>query len=826
MMHPSEFIRLRSGGGEAAPSLSPDELKEKLADLGTKVAEWREEAVTARKESGIELIWLRCEEDYLSMDDLNRGEFDGAKWSKPMNINGPLTQYRRPSDDLRSTAFVRLVGRYVDGASSKMSEITLPIDGKPFSLSGTPTPDLIMRMEDDAPISDPATGQPLMRPQAPEEMPLNQPQAAQQAAPKPVPVTSADIAKHKMQQAEEAAKKAETRIYDYLIESNYHREARKVHHDGARLGSGALKGPIPIQTKARAIVKTGDGVTLEQQTKVFPGVKWVDPWNLFPADGCGENIHDGNYIFERDYLSEKSLRHLKDDETYIAENIDKVIEEGPGKVYQEGKISERKTNASKRYEIWYCYAEVSYEDLCVCVHDQDLLSDADKTGKHIPVIFSLVNETIIKAVPNPDPGGAFPYRLWNWSRRSGSCWGVGVAEQLRMPQEAVNAATRTMFNNAGVSSGVQFIIDDTAITPADNKWVITPNKVWRKTGDSSATAREAFAAIEIPNIQAQMSGVIAYGMKLAEESCNIPLITQGQEQPVPQTFGQAELQNNNAHTWLRSVANSYDDQITKPLIEAYYDWLIADPDVPNDEKGDFQINATGSIVMVERAIQEQTYISLLQMANNPAFMLDPELIADEYLLSKRIRPDDVKLSESRRKQIKEAPPSPPIELAVEQAKGQNAMQLQQAKMQAEAQLAQQAQPQGGGPAAQVAQAKIAQERIRADTALQIQESRANTDMAKLETQREIAFKDEQLEIAGLQLRLQLAQLESANRYKMQLDQVKADMATSAMDNETKRQLAAAEIQLAQSQSALDRDSDMHNNTVSLIRDEISTNTTP
>jgi hypothetical protein len=56
---------------------------------------------------------------------------------------------------------------------------------------------------------------------------------------------------------------------------------------------------------------------------------------------------------------------------------------------------------------------------------------------------------------------------------------------------------------------------------------------------------------------------------------------------------------------LSAKAYAVDDYITEPLVNDLYDWLLMDPDVPNDEKGDFDIDAHGSIVLVERAIQEQ-----------------------------------------------------------------------------------------------------------------------------------------------------------------------------------------------------------------------------
>ena len=146
-MHPDKF--LGRAVTPANPTLSDSERDERLNDLCWLISSKRKEAVTYRKTSGIEDMWLACEENYLGVDDLNRDTFAKAKWAKPLSINGPLTsQSRRGSNDLRSKAFVRLTSRYVDFGVAKLCEIILPIDDKAFSFDGTPEPDLIKQQSD------------------------------------------------------------------------------------------------------------------------------------------------------------------------------------------------------------------------------------------------------------------------------------------------------------------------------------------------------------------------------------------------------------------------------------------------------------------------------------------------------------------------------------------------------------------------------------------------------------------------------------------------------------------------------------------------------
>lgn len=645
-------------GGGAAP-----DRQESLSALGVAIGVLRDEAVKARKESGIEAVWMACEEAYLCIDDLNRHEFSGAKWAKPTSMEGPVTSSTPVRSEMRSTVFVRLTARYVDMGSAKVSEVLLPIDDKPFAFTATPIPDLISKKDDTTPAM--LDGQPvMMAAEPPTEIP-GQPAPAMQPGQPPAqkPATVGDLAKKVLQIAQDCAEKAETRIYDWLVESNYAAEMRKVIHDGARIGVGVLKAPFPDVKTQYAFTKgkTGAGkLSIKQKTK--PAARWIDPWNLFPHESCGENIHHGSHIFERDHLSErqiKDLKKLKDvagKPVYISSQIDKVIEEGPEKCNVAEERGLRQPKNKGRYTIWYFTGTLSRKDMLVA--DAAGIEDLPEEITEVYAVITMVNDSVIRATVNPLDSGRYPYHAMPWSRRAGSWAGVGVGEQVSMPQRTVNASTRALLNNAGFSAGAQIVIDQRAIVPADGRWEMSPNKFWWLTGEGNADdVRKMFMLLEFPNLGPQLQAIIELGFKLAEEASNIPLISQGQTGPTtPDTFGATELQNNNANTLLRTIAYSFDDHITDPVIQQFYEWLLLDPEVPDDEKGDFQINARGSIAMVEKAIQEQTWLRILSVAPNPAFGVSPAKVMEQILVSKRLDPRKVQYTDEEKAAMSQQPP--------------------------------------------------------------------------------------------------------------------------------------------------------------------------
>ena len=155
MSHPELPDELQ---GSAQPR--PESGDDRLAAIGQIVAKKRDEAVKARKESGIEQVWSDCEDAYLGIDDANRGEFAKARWAKPTSMSGPVTTNGTNQTENKSTAYVRLTTRYVDMGAAKICEIVLPIDDKAFSFSATPVPELIQWRDDPGQVIG-ADGQPV-----------------------------------------------------------------------------------------------------------------------------------------------------------------------------------------------------------------------------------------------------------------------------------------------------------------------------------------------------------------------------------------------------------------------------------------------------------------------------------------------------------------------------------------------------------------------------------------------------------------------------------------------------------------------------------------
>ena len=730
----------------------PDEVREeiqrpqveradRLNGLATHIAKLRDEAVAARKESGIEATWHDNEEAYLGIDDLTRNDFMAAKWAKPMTMEGGLIKKTNPADSTKATAFVMVTARYVDAGTAKVCETALPVDGKPFTLKATPVPELSSASEDSTPAEQ-ITGQPMPGPDG-------------------QPVAVKDLAKHQIEKAEKAAEKACARIYDWMVEYKHPAEMRKVIFDGARIGTGVIHGPIPEPRKARVLRRDAQSgaVALEIVQKIKPAARWVDPWNFYPAPGCGEDIHRGGHAFEYDRMLAAELAGLSGP-GWIKPAILEVLKEGPNKVNLE-QGNPHEPQHKKQFDVWHFTGKIARAAFEAANGDQ--AEELPEGVDEVQAVVTLVNDRVVRAIRPVLESDNLPYRVFNWRRRAGHWAGVGVAEQVKTPQKIVNAATRAMLNNAGMSAGSQIVSIMGALIPADGSNKITPDKLWWLDPASAAgidDVRKAFAAFEWPNKTPQLMSIVEYGFKLAEEHSSIPLITQGQSgDTTPDTFGGQQLQDNNANQLLRDVGFGLNDTVTTPLVDDFYEWLLLDPDVPDDEKGDYQVDTSGALAIIEKALQDQFIPQLVAASKDPAYELHPGRCMEALLRSKRLSPEQFQLTEAEKEaKAKQPPPKAPA--------------VEAAEIRANAQV-------------QVAQSRdqLMVEKIRVDT---------DRDTMHLQAQTERTAMEREGMLEELRLRERIALLQYATQERISLQEAKVALARDTMKLTLQRELAGAD----------------------------------
>jgi len=725
---------------------APEELEDEAARkeksrreaFATLLVARRSEAIRARSASGVERRWIADTDAYHGRD----------AWNKAADMLDGLTASPRQGPDKkqarrRSTQFVQKTRVKTNSAAAHLSDLMFPTHDKNWRLSPTPIPELMSAMKGggNQTYIDPQLRSPLPNPQTGE------------------PLTQGEVVADSLKIAREKCSRMEAEIDDQLVECQYNAEGRKVIADATELGTGVMRGPIVVtRTKKQWTRKTGPDGKTYYDAKVSldprPASNRVDPWNCYPAPGCGENIHDGSYFFEREIVSPAHLKDLAKIDGFDREAILACLKETPLRARESdsrhqrggtGEYVDTETFDTTNYELWLYWGEATPEDLEAM---GETISD-DLRMQAVSAAVVMCNDRPIKAMLNPQDFGEIPYDFFVWERMAGSPWGVGIPYLMRYAQKAMNASWRQMQDNAGLSHGPQIVMNRKGIYPADRDWEVVGNKLWFST-DEAQDVNKAFGVYQINNNQEQLERLFQIANQLADDETAMPQLMQGDQNGSPDTVGVARIIANSASVMLKRYAMNWDDRITTPHLRRYYDWNMQ-YSPKEDIKGDYMVQAIGATHLVVKDQRNQDIANTLAMMQDPAMarFISKERLAKAQVQATALRETlltEEEILEADKKAAQQPPPQDPrIEAARMAVEGR--MQVEQMK----------------------AQATIAAEQVEAQSEAQNIALRA-----------EEAARNDYREMARLQLQRDLEILKMANQMQMSVQQIKADLAMETM----------------------------------------------
>jgi hypothetical protein len=785
---------------EIDPEVEREKKEERLQAFGRTLSKQRDEWVRDRYSYGVDKRWLEDEDQYNNKDNIAKA---ASQMMTSVEQGYPVTtQMAKPH---RSTVFIGMTRQKTNAAEARVADILLPTDERNWGITPTPNPYLMNMLKDERPATNagpvgqqmgqqqgmtpppggmapppqggmappqptmappgiPAPPQPGMAPEAPTGLaamvmgPQNPQQITDQGG---QPMRMKDIAREVMNLAKKKAEAMQREIEDQLTECDYNGELRKMLHDAAVFGTGVIRGPIVTNRTRKAWQPYTDAQgqqvhQIEIVEELAPASFRVDPHNVWPDPACGENIHHGKGIYEREQITAKQIRELAKQPGFMKAQLRKVLEEGPKRSHtmEELRDDDQRDVARDLYEMWTYWGEVEHDDLDAAGVDA---GDKDEL-KSISACVIIINSTVVKAFLNPLEGGDLPYDFYVWEKVANSVWGYGIPYLMRSQQKVLNAAWRQMMDNAGVSSGPQIVMKPNVIQPADKQWQLSSRKIWYATDDVDDVSK-AFATFEFNSHQAELSGIIKMATELVDQETGVPTILQGEKGAAPDTVGGMQMLMNSANVVLRRLVKQFDDMVTRPHIRRYYDYnMLYNED--EEVKGDFSISARGSSALLIRDIQNQAFLNLLAAGANPIYgmYLDTEKLFRKALQAQHIDPTDVFKSEEEIEQIKEQqkamanqppPPDPRIEAA----------------------------------------------NLRAQTDLQRAQMQNEGDMAEIQARQVKMQQEAEIKMAELELTREIEMLKMSNAQNLSLEKIKAQLADTAIKERGRKELFAAEQDL-------------------------------
>jgi len=613
------------------------DLSEEQHDLLVQsIKEEREAAIAARTKAGLPAIWDKARRQFRGEDvEQGRGGFE-----KGETLDSPASTPKRPISEKKggSSVVVNITRPYTVAGTARVADILLPTNRLPFNLKQTPVSDLeVLR------------GVVNSNPQLQQALPLlSESLAAKLAA-------ESDVVKV-------ATEKAAALIRDWMKESNWAGATRKQINEAGQVGTGVIKAPFPKRRKVTPEMQqvldllptvfeddpvTGDLLVAELSMRLeyAPHTECIKVENCFPDGDCGSNIQNGRYFFELvPEITRRQLLEYKDDPSYDAEAITKVLEEDP-----KSGLKDRKLKKGSPYELWIRTGHL------------ELREDNNNKQQFGFQVTTLVNDIIIKSKQYWLDTERFPYHILCWEPREG-CWaGIGIAEQIETAQRGVNAAVRALMDNMGFSVGPQILEMDGLIEPADGDWTMHAYKRWKvKKGlpgaDAMADAKQALAFLEFQNYLPQIMPVIEFWLKMAENTTGLSMQLQGQA--VTDAVGVSQQLLNSSTTNLRMIVKHWDDDTCSPMVTDFYEWVQLYG--PEEAKGDAVVEPLGSANLIVRELQQQALLQIGDRVLQPVYDISPAKWMKMYLEGFQVDHESLAMTKEEKQQLQQAEQEPDV----------------------------------------------------------------------------------------------------------------------------------------------------------------------
>jgi hypothetical protein len=568
-------------------------------------------------------------------------------------------------DAKKSQLFINMTRPKTTAMAARLMDLLFPTDDKNWGIQPTPVPELSQRAKDaakaaqktDGALRD-AVGQAQMQgmedpSQDPNVMALATEDAKAQQAKNEVDLI--------MEEARKRSEAMEAEIHDQLVESHYHAVMRDVIEDASKLGSGVCKGPMTGDRIRKGWKEQGDGTyQLVMAEGDQPAMRYVDLWSYFP-DMDQRNPSDGEGDMERHLMNRKQLRGLAKLPGFDKEAIRRLLTLNPT-VAAPAYLTDLRniTGANTQsygsvYHVWEFSGSLEPEEMLDLAIAMGTEEDAADVARQIEVdpltdvkaVVWFCQGEVLKFSIYPYDSGESMYSVFCLEKDEASPFGYGIPYIMRHPQRSLNAGWRAMLDNSALAAAPQVVIARDMVSPANGSYELEARKIWYANAAMPKDSR-AFDVFTVPSVQNEMAGVIALSKQFIDDMTAMPALAQGEQgSGVTKTAQGMALLMNSANVVFRRIVKNFDDDVTVPSIRRFYDWNMQFSKKEHI-KGDYQVDARGSSVLLVREMQAQNLMVLaFQLGGHPVYgpMIKDRAILKKLFQANMIPSDEVLLSD-------------------------------------------------------------------------------------------------------------------------------------------------------------------------------------
>ena len=560
-------------------------------------------------------------------------------------IYDSTTQYR---DSERSKVFIKITKTKVLAAYGQIIDILFANKKFPIVVEPTPMPEGIeefahMKTPLDE-VVDPYGFEGDGRQVPPGALQANQPHKLgtyDQEFPDMLAKGPAKMGEPQLKPAQEMALRMEKCIHDQLLDTNAVNVFRQAIFESSLLGTGIIKGPFNFYKRVHKWERDDNGQrNYVPYEKIVPRIEYVSVWDFHP-DPSATSIEDCEYVIQRHRMNRQQLRSLIQRPYFDATAIEECLAKGANyeDKYYEDTIREDETEPyyqENRYEVleYWGVIDKKYADE-VGMDGVNEMSEFDQVQVNVWVC----GNQIIRCVANPFTPARIPFQAFPFEINPYQLWGVGVAENMEDAQLLMNGHVRMAIDNLALAGNLVFDVDEASLVPGQNMDIF-PGKIFRRQSGVTGTA---INGLKFPNTAGENIQMYQISRQLADEETGIPSIMHGQTgvTGTGRTAAGLSMLMGSAGLAMKTVIKNIDDNLLKPIGEAYFQWNMQFNENVDDIEGDLEIKPRGVAAVMQKEVRSQRLTSLLQTVANPMlapFIKIPNLMR-ELAIAQDIDPD-------------------------------------------------------------------------------------------------------------------------------------------------------------------------------------------
>jgi hypothetical protein len=496
-----------------------------------------------------------------------------------------------------SSVFVNLTQMKTMAAYSRLMAVMMPPAGYPWAIKPTPHPDLVkLGMKPEAALASPE-----MSPEF----------------------------KQVLTQAKAACDGMQNRIKDNLVETRWEEKFSRGVLDLVTFGTMIFKGPLAAPAAPKKWVLVDQEESFADKLKGLIGIhqkqqkyelvsdseddsradlEWVSPFEFYP-DPAAYTISDAMWVIHRHVFNKNQMVELAEGD-FDAEEINLVLNEiqdgnWSAEPWESGVDIINRRSASmqmgKRYIVFEFWGYLSGRELKTAGHD---VPDGDLNKMHLSNVWVCGNHCIKITVSNR-ANGKLPFFVVPYEKVPYKIWGRGVPEKMADPQAIINASARAMVENMGIAAAPQLVVDVNRLVDGTKYDQIVPWGIW-PVKNMEGASQEPVQFKVIPSIMGDLKLIQDIFRNFVQEVTSMPDMASGfaGNGQHNRTAGGMSMLFGAADSYTRGVVFNIDNDLTKPMIRALYDWEMQyNPDMTI--KGDMQVDAGGVTGLMNKEMATQ-----------------------------------------------------------------------------------------------------------------------------------------------------------------------------------------------------------------------------